>query len=226
MSYTFNPKVKSEFTVEDTIDDDDVEDIGTIDDKGFTPAKQKSLGSRVPQPRITSMAYKNRGSLVNNVLTPPPKKISYDDILSSLNMQVVNGQLQIVRNVVAENIKNNNINPTKNQLNANQLNANQLNANQFNANQLNANQFNANQLNANQLNQTKKIIQQPYQNSNPYYQNSIPIQTQQQPIQEVPIMNKEQIKQMVINHNLNVLEQQQRINNIKNVKSKRMMFSS
>jgi len=211
MSYTFNPKVKSEFTVEDTIDDDDVEDIGTIDDKGFTPAKQKPLGSRVPQPRITSMAYKNRGSLVNNVLTPPPKKISYDDILSSLNMQVVNGQLQIVRNVAAENIKNNNINPTKNQLNANQLNANQ---------------FNANKLNANQLNQTKKIIQQPYQNSNPYYQNSMPIQTQQQPIQEVPIMNKEQIKQMVINHNLNVLEQQQRINNIKNVKSKRMMFSS
>jgi len=206
MSYTFNPTVKSEFTVQDTIDDDDVEDIGTIDDKGFTPAKQKPLGSRVPQPRITSMAYKNRGSLVNNVLTPPPKKISYDDILSSLNMQVVNGQLQIVRNVAAENIKNNNINPTKNQLNGNQ--------------------FNANQLNANQLNQTKKIIQQPYQNSNPYYQNSIPIQTQQQPIQEVPIMNKEQIKQMVINHNLNVLEQQQRINNIKNVKSKRMMFSS
>jgi hypothetical protein len=201
MSYTFNPTVKSEFTVQDTIDDDDVEDIGTIDDKGFTPAKQKPLGSRVPQPRITSMAYKNRGSLVNNVLTPPPKKISYDDILSSLNMQVVNGQLQIVRNVAAENIKNNNINPTKNQLNANQLNANQLN-------------------------QTKKIIQQPYQNSNPYYQNSMPIQTQQQPIQEVPIMNKEQIKQMVINHNLNVLEQQQRINNIKNVKSKRMMFSS
>jgi len=202
MSYTFNPTVKSEFTVQDTIDDDDVEDIGTIDDKGFTPAKQKPLGSRVPPPRITSMAYKNRGSLVNNVLTPPPKKISYDDILSSLNMQVVNGQLQIVRNVAAENIKNNNINPTKNQLNANQFNAN------------------------NQLNQTKKIIQQPYQNSNPYYQNSIPIQTQQQPIQEVPIMNKEQIKQMVINHNLNVLEQQQRINNIKNVKSKRMMFSS
>uniref|UniRef100_A0A6C0DAH4 Uncharacterized protein n=1 Tax=viral metagenome TaxID=1070528 RepID=A0A6C0DAH4_9ZZZZ len=213
MSYTFNPKVKSEFTVEDTIDDDDVEDIGTIDDKGFTPTKPKPLpkplGSRVPQPRITSMAYKNRGSLVNNVLTPPPKKISYDDILSSLNMQVVNGQLQIVRNVTAENIKNNNINPTN-------QNTIQFNNNQFN-----------NQKNS-QFNQTKKIIQQPYQNSNTYYQNSVPIQThqQQQPIQEVPIMNKEQIKQMVISHNLNVLEQQQRINNIKNVKSKRMMFSS
>jgi hypothetical protein len=223
MSYTFNPKVKSEFTVEDTIDDDDVEDVGTIDDKGFTPTKPKPLpkplGSRVPQPRITSMAYKNRGSLVNNVLTPPPKKISYDDILSSLNMQVVNGQLQIVRNVTAENIKNNNINPTN-------QNTIQFNNNQFNNNQFNNNQFN-NQKNS-QFNQTKKIIQQPYQNSNTYYQNSVPIQThqQQQPIQEVPIMNKEQIKQMVISHNLNVLEQQQRINNIKNVKSKRMMFSS
>ena len=209
MSYTFNPKVKSETIVEDTIDDD-VEEVGTIDDKGFTPTKQKPLqkplGSRVPQPRITSMAYKNRGSLVNNVLTPPPKKISYDDILSSLNMQVVNGKLQIVRNVNAENIKNNNINPTNQ----------------------NTNQFNANQFNTNQFNQTKKIIQQPYQNSNSYYQNSLPIQPpqQQQQIQEVPIMNKEQIKQMVISHNLNVLEKQQRINNIKNVKSKRMMFSS
>jgi hypothetical protein len=41
------------------------------------------------------------------------KKVTYDDILSSLNMQVVNGKLQIVRNRIAENIKAGNLDPSQ-----------------------------------------------------------------------------------------------------------------
>jgi len=41
------------------------------------------------------------------------RKVTYDDILSSLNMKVVNGKLQIVRNAVAENIKAGNIDPSQ-----------------------------------------------------------------------------------------------------------------
>ena len=54
------------------------------------------------------MAYKNRGSLVLH--TPevnPKKKVTYNDILTSLNMKVVDGKLQIVRNTFVENIKSN-----------------------------------------------------------------------------------------------------------------------
>jgi hypothetical protein len=39
-------------------------------------------------------------------------------------------------------------------------------------------------------------------------------------------MTKEQLKKMVTAHNLNVLQQQQQINHIKNVKSKKMIFST
>jgi hypothetical protein len=48
-----------------------------------------------------------------HLATPSQKKVTYDDILSSLNMQVVNGRLQIVRNPVQENIKAGNIDPTQ-----------------------------------------------------------------------------------------------------------------
>ena len=70
----------------------------------------QSSTSRVPLPRITTMAHKNRGSLAHPVYVPdqPKRTVTYDDILSSLNMKVVDGKLQIVRNTVAESIKTNN----------------------------------------------------------------------------------------------------------------------
>ena len=37
------------------------------------------------------------------IIDSPPPKISYDDILSSLQMTIVNGKLQITRNDVYEN---------------------------------------------------------------------------------------------------------------------------
>lgn len=180
---------------------EDVEDVGAFDDRGrFTPAPPKqqtqippALGSRVPQPRITTMAHKNRGSLAQNITTPAARTVTYDDILSSLNMKVVDGKLQIVRNHTAENIRtNNNVAQTANQA----------------------------------INQTKKIIQpqqqqqyrqnqqQPFQN---HMFNSVP------PQQNVPIMTKEQYKQMVAVNYLKALQEQQRI---RNMKSTKLMFSN
>jgi len=180
---------------------DGVEDVGTVDETGvFTAApikEQTPLGSRVPQPRITTMAYKNRGSLASNFAPPPPRKVTYDDILSSLNMTVVNGKLQITRNTVAESIKTNN--------------------------------FNTDSV----PQQTKKIIQPQQQQQQGSRQNNVLDkvrlqqqmfqQQQQQPNVNVPIMSKEQYKQVVAANYLKALEQQQRI---RNMKSTKMMFSN
>ena len=74
------------------MDSSSVEDVGCVDEYGqFTPCE-------LQQPVATG-----------------PRKITYDDILSSLNMQVVNGKLQIVRNVAAENIKTNQEEPYQRQ---------------------------------------------------------------------------------------------------------------
>jgi len=189
---------------------DGVEDVGIIDEGGvFTAAvkpepEQKPLGSRVPQPRITTMAYKNRGSLATNVAPPPPRKVTYDDILSSLNMQVVNGKLQITRNVTAENIKTNNFNPNSIPQNAPQQTKKIIQPQQQ---QQGARQNNA----FDQIRQQQQMFQQFQQ------------QQQQQQMPEVPIMSKEQYKQAVAANYLKALEQQQRI---KNMKSTKMMFSN
>jgi hypothetical protein len=80
----------------------------------INPNPNSNTTSRVPIPRITTMAHKNRGSLVN-VNPTPQKKVTYDDILSSLNMKVVDGKLQIVRNQAAENMRANNFDYVENQ---------------------------------------------------------------------------------------------------------------
>ena len=88
-------------------EEETVEDVGYVDQSGhFFPNS-----SRIPSPQITTVAHKNRGSLA----LPPPRKVTYDDILSSLNMKVIDGKLQIVRNVAIENLKTNNISPQQNQ---------------------------------------------------------------------------------------------------------------
>ena len=192
---------------------DGVEDVGTVDEAGvFTAARPvptkelKPLGSRVPQPRITTMAYKNRGSLANNIAPPPPRKVTYDDILSSLNMTVVNGKLQITRNVVAENIKTNNFNPESVPQQTRKIIQPQQQQQQG----------------SRQNNVLDKVRQQQqmFQQQQQMFQQQ---QQQQQPNVNVPIMSKEQYKQAVAANYLKALEQQQRI---KNMKSTKMMFSN
>jgi hypothetical protein len=189
---------------------DGVEDVGSIDEAGvFTASvkpEQKPLGSRVPQPRITTMAYKNRGSLANNVTPPPARKVTYDDILSSLNMQVVNGKLQITRNVVAENVKTNNFNPASAPQNV--VPTKKIIQNQHQQQQQGLRQNNG----FDQMRQQQQMFQQKQQ-----------MFQQQQQNPSVPIMSKEQYKQMVAANYLKALEQQQRI---KNMKSTKMMFSN
>jgi len=84
--------------------DEEVEDIGYVDKHG----QFFETTTRAPPPRITTMAHKNRGLLMQLPQQPQPRKVTYDDILSSLNMKVINGKLQIVRNINDENIKTNN----------------------------------------------------------------------------------------------------------------------
>jgi hypothetical protein len=152
---------------------DDVEDVGSFDENGlFTPTMPRSIGSRVPQPRITTMAYKNRGVL--NINKPQQKQVTYDDILSSLNMKVVDGKLQIVRNTNLENMKSNPL---------------------------------------------KQPQEQQYQQPQKKYQQFQPEKQQQQ----VPIMTKQQYVQMVAAHNLKLLRERQRIQEIKSTK---LLFSN
>jgi len=197
---------------------DGIEDVGTVDETGvFTPAPLKEntpLGSRVPQPRITTMAYKNRGSLANNVAPPPPRKVTYDDILSSLNMTVVNGKLQITRNTVAESIKTNNFNPVAVSQQTKIIQPQQQQQRQ----QQGSRQNNV----LDKMRQQQQVFQQQqqvFQQQQQVFQQ----QQQQQPNVDVPIMSKEQYKQVVAANYLKALEQQQRV---KNMKSTKMMFSN
>lgn len=176
------------FTEIDNLDDD-VEDVGFIDNNGhFTPAEPTS---RVPVPRITTMAHKNRGSLAPPAPQPQPaRKVTYDDILTSLNMKVVDGKLQIIRNVNAENVKANNLNPQKQQ----------------------------------QQQQTKFIPTQSPQLQHFQSNQSKRFQSMhQQEIQPVPILTKEQYRQVQI---ANYIKEVQRIQRIRNSKSTKLQFTN
>lgn len=183
----------------DNLDDEDVEDVGFIDGNGnFTPAPAPT--SRVPIPRITTMAYKNRGSLAPPVPEPQPaRKVTYDDILSSLNMKVVDGKLQIVRNVVAENVRSNNFIPQQQQQQQQQRQ------------------------------QTKFVPMQPQQQFHPNQSNqskrfqSMHQPLQQQEMQPAPILTKEQYRQVQI---ANYMREVQRIQHIRNAKSTKLKFSN
>jgi len=190
----------------DNLDDDDVEDVGFIDfDGNFTPAATVTdeQTSRVPIPRITTMAYKNRGSLAPPPPQPQPqpqpaRKVTYDDILSSLNMKVVDGKLQIVRNVVAENVRSNNIVQPQQQP---QQQRQQTKFVPFQPQQ---------QFQQNKSNQSKRFqsMHQPLQ---------------EQEIQSAPILTKEQYRQVQI---ANYMREVQRIQHIRNAKSTKLKFSN
>jgi len=178
--------------------DDDIEDVGFIDNNGdFTPAVATS---RVPIPRITTMAHKNRGSLAPPVPQPQPaRKVTYDDILSSLNMKVVDGKLQIIRNVNAENVKANNFNPQKQQQQQQQQQPQQQH-------------------------QTKFIPTQSPQSQNFQSNQSKRFQSMhQQEIQPVPILTKQQYRQVQI---ANYIKEVQRIQHIRNSKSTKLQFTN
>lgn len=77
------------------------EDSQEIDNIGYIDANSKYVPNphlKNYHPRITTMGAANRGS--GGVLKPALKnQVSYDDILNSLNVKVVNGKLQISRSV-------------------------------------------------------------------------------------------------------------------------------
>lgn len=87
------------------IDSDDVEDIGYIEDNKFFMNKIESTSSLTTTTPIKPILKK---SIIPS--QPVNKGVTYDDILSSLNMTVVNGKLQIIRKV-----SNQNQNQTQNQ---------------------------------------------------------------------------------------------------------------
>jgi hypothetical protein len=87
----------------DNVDQEEqVDDIGFIENNTFyNTANIQAQNKRLSQLPLPKQQY------VYNTNTNPgvkkePKKVTYDDILSSLNMKVVNGKLQIVRGDVIE----------------------------------------------------------------------------------------------------------------------------
>jgi len=217
--------------------DYEVEDVGSVDEKGiFTAVKNTTaLGSRVPQPRITSMAHKNRGALASNITVPQQqRKVTYDDILSSLNMTVINGKLHISRNSMRENIKSNN-GVTSNGVTSNGMTSNGVTSNGVTSNGVTSNGMTSNgvtsinnkqnmqqQVKPVNFNQNKQQQQQQQYQKQQYQQQQQQQQYQQQQ-QEVPVMTKEQYKQMVA---ANYLKNLQRLQHIRNMKSTKLMFSN
>jgi hypothetical protein len=176
---------------------DDVEDVGLFDDNTFIPHVKPTLKP-----------------ILKTQLTPPKKKqVTYDDILSSLNMTVVDGKLQIVRNSVLEKGKVN-INEKSSVSNVNSKINSKAN---INYNQIHQ-KFQQQQQPRNQTSSTNvsriQSLQTPYERQQQQYQLE----------QEVPEpLTREQYKKMVLIQYLNNEAQKRRINEMK---SKKMMFST
>ena len=176
---------------------DDVEDVGLFDDNTFIPHVKPTLKP-----------------ILKTQLTPPKKKqVTYDDILSSLNMTVVDGKLQIVRNSVLEKGKVN-IHEKSSVSNVNSKINSKAN---INYNQIHQ-KFQQQQQPRNQTSSTNvsriQSLQTPYERQQQQYQLE----------QEVPEpLTREQYKKMVLIQYLNNEAQKRRINEMK---SKKMMFST
>ena len=176
---------------------DDVEDVGLFDDNTFIPHVKPTLKP-----------------ILKTKLTPPKKKqVTYDYILSSLNMTVVDCKLQIVRNSVLEKGKVN-INEKSSVSNVNSKINSKAN---INYNQIHQ-KFQQQQQPRNQTSSTNvsriQSLQTPYERQQQQYQLE----------QEVPEpLTREQYKKMVLIQYLNNEAQKRRINEMK---SKKMMFST
>jgi len=171
---------------------DDVEDVGLFDDNAFIPHVKPIL----------------KPILKTQPINPSKKKqVTYDDILSSLNMTVVDGKLQIVRNNVLEKGKAN-INEKVAESNVNSKINSKAN---INYNQIHQ-KFQQQRQQTPSTNVSR--IQTPYERQQQQYQLE----------QQVPEpLTREQYKQMVMIQYLNNEAQKRRINEMK---SKKMMFST
>jgi len=201
---------------------DDVEDVGHFDDNTFIPYVKPILKPILKtQPNI-----------------PPKKKqVTYDDILSSLNMTVVDGKLQIVRNNVLEkgkvNVVESNINANVNASNVNSKINSTPSATAYGVPSLTSafgyGSLQKANINYNQIHQKFQQQSQPHNqtHSNNVSRIQTPYERQQhqyQIEQEVPEpLTREQYKKMVLIQYLNNESQKRRINEMK---SKKMMFST
>jgi len=169
--------------------------------------KHKTYFDNLIQPsfnkQIPNNGYKNNISikpiirnsmhLVNNS-EKRKKKISYDDILSSMNTVVIDGKLEFISkdklNNILENNNQNQVNPIKKKVTFNQPQVQQPQVPQVNKNSYIYNKF-------------FKDYKEPNQN-----QNEIP---------QRPLTKKELLKQIIINR-INAINERNRIAEIKSTK--------
>jgi hypothetical protein len=179
---------------------DDVEDVGLFDDNTFIPHVKPIL----------------KPILKTQPINPSKKKqVTYDDILSSLNMTVVDGKLQIVRNNVLEKGKANIVSVNASNVNSKINSTANINYNQIHQKfqQQQQHQPQRQQTHSNNVSRIQSL-QTPYERQQQQYQLE----------QEVPEpLTREQYKQMVMIQYLNNEAQKRRINEMK---SKKMMFST
>jgi hypothetical protein len=158
----------------------------------------------------------------NQLEAPKKKKVSYDDILNSLNLVVnKNGILQYMS-----------VNPNgeNNKQPQNQYNQNQYNQNQYNQNQYNQNQYNQNQKQfQSQQPQTKIIKGKPLE---PQVKNSFIFNKYFKDYKDpnAEIVEEVKVPQTVEEYNRMVLEERikriQQRNRIAQIKSTKMLFEN
>jgi hypothetical protein len=87
---------------DDFVEDEQVDDIGFIENNKFYNTTSNHVQNKrvLPSQTLLPKNVGGNGTIYNPNLVekqPEKKKVTYDDILSSLNMKVINGKLQIVR---------------------------------------------------------------------------------------------------------------------------------
>jgi len=80
------------------LDIDDVDDLGYSDN----PISKGKITYVNPYANFNGLNRTNNNTNNNNTIVSKKKAVTYDDILSTLNMQVVNGKLQISRTISAD----------------------------------------------------------------------------------------------------------------------------
>ena len=106
-----------ELNIQDIYENESVEDVGVIDEQmGFiqTPPSKfqgrqqqqmQQMQQTQHQQRMQQIQQERMQQIQQQKIENNKKQITYDNILSSLNMKVVNGKLQIVRNDGEEPVK-------------------------------------------------------------------------------------------------------------------------
>jgi hypothetical protein len=157
------------------IENEHVEDIGYVENNVFYPNAQFSKKTKTP--------------ILNVVKEPVKKQVSYDDILNSLNMKLIDGKLQISRN--DKQVQNQNHNQHMN-----------MNMNQY--------QNYHQHLNPNMNTNMNKKVQLAARTSKTRH---LPI-----PIEEKPIVRRPLTKQEAMIQYLKMIQERKRISEIKSTK--------